>query len=115
MGTHPIFESDFDCLTECRKVEIRNVNHQLSSSLLARCFHGFRWRSAVFATVSADPRDEIYRFILKACLSGPAHCQLTQNFLPSWRNLRNCSFSSSCSDDLRYVRSRGARCKSQPQ
>merc|ERR1712046_467886 len=21
MGTHPIFESDFDCLTECRKIE----------------------------------------------------------------------------------------------
>jgi len=29
MGTHPIFESDFDCLTECqreqREVEIRGV------------------------------------------------------------------------------------------
>merc|ERR1712131_443146 len=26
MGTHPIFESDFDCLTDCEK-EKKNVNH----------------------------------------------------------------------------------------
>merc|ERR1711915_821214 len=25
MGTHPIFESDFDCLTECLKIRLKNL------------------------------------------------------------------------------------------
>jgi len=28
MGTHPIFESDFDCLTESRIVERENRNRE---------------------------------------------------------------------------------------
>jgi len=34
MGTHPIFESDFDCLTEMSIIEWKN-SHPLSSNLIS--------------------------------------------------------------------------------
>merc|ERR1711990_132803 len=40
MGTHPIFESDFDCLTECRQNDARKlsvaINHKLRNQPLLR-------------------------------------------------------------------------------
>merc|ERR1712131_115032 len=60
MGTHPIFESDFDCLTEkknCRYVEVKLGPFSLDQSVVTRknnraggkcqrCWRGFRYGSS---------------------------------------------------------------------
>merc|ERR1712080_331243 len=32
MGTHPIFESDFDCLTECQTIKLKSRKNQKPNS-----------------------------------------------------------------------------------
>merc|ERR1712037_328877 len=36
MGTHPIFESDFDCLTEFERIEIIMPTHGMAAKLFPR-------------------------------------------------------------------------------
>jgi len=36
MGTHPIFESDFDCLTECHSYSAEDPNASFAAKLFTR-------------------------------------------------------------------------------
>jgi len=36
MGTHPIFESDFDCLTDCERNRFKNSNLLLTTTITTR-------------------------------------------------------------------------------
>merc|ERR1712130_539617 len=50
MGTHPIFESDFDCLTDCKKkheFQSRRIGPKSRSwPRVRRKIHGRHWRQA---------------------------------------------------------------------
>merc|ERR1739848_198602 len=39
MGTHPIFESDFDCLTDCKSVVTGEMAKKVSHSFTIDCTH----------------------------------------------------------------------------
>merc|ERR1712157_283804 len=53
MGTHPIFESDFDCLTECSPVllpvalpflpHVQIIQHGNSTTATSRTANGMKW------------------------------------------------------------------------
>merc|ERR1711885_106966 len=55
MGTHPIFESDFDCLTECSPVlqpvvspfqlNALHTQHGSSTTATSRMVNGLKWNS----------------------------------------------------------------------
>merc|ERR1711885_58216 len=64
MGTHPIFESDFDCLTECDSRDCCHA-HQIMEGGVAR--------SSIARRVELNREPDLASIDLRGCATHPTH------------------------------------------
>merc|ERR1712131_32126 len=70
MGTHPIFESDFDCLTECQHIIQRKFN---------KCPQSAIWASLPFVEIQKDLHHRFKKRILSMRLSSISKQMFSSN------------------------------------